>query len=653
MSGFNNLRLGPFQIVIDTWSSLAHKQPLREREPGKPETWQLPRTWVGEQHRRRIIAYQILAMYAENSARWLLRDGADDEDIEDRREYGDVGLLLETYTSAMLGESQEIIVKGADNYDPRIASDAPPEDVAANNLAKVALDRQNFLRDWAEKIVLELRLLAVESDAAQFGDGVILLAWDSRKKRPIPAIIDPGFYFPVLPDSMDGAEYPNRVHFAWELPGEDFTDGLTRVRRLTYELRPVGSPAFSDLNRGEDDARQGFTSFGMRDRSRDADNDADEIDATEANAGAMSCFLTDATWKLDDITSGQGIDSFDPAKTLEIAHDSEGNLLWDHDLGIDFIPVVHIPNTPALSGQHFGKSTLSRVLQLVDDLHSADTDTAASSTTTGKPILTISGDAVIPHGLQHQYGGDVLVAAAAAGNEPLRQRVAPGEVWRLGPNGKMDALNTSAQLAEGRSYALSLRDRMLVNSRISTVIAGTAQPTHTTGVAMELSFAPTSSMIRQARIIRRAKYALLLKMVQRMFQVNNLIPEGELPAANIALGAFLPRDRAAAMNEVTTGYGAGVISLETAVQILIDAGFPIEDAYEEVKRIEARSFDEAGKLADATGDQGAVRTFLGLPQRPGPQVPIAGGTGVGVPNPTDSGDPNPTPDVNKDGNAIS
>ncbi|MEW2084825.1 hypothetical protein [Streptomyces sp. NPDC005283] len=50
------------------------------------------------------------------------------------------------------------------------------------------------------------------------------------------------------------------------------------------------------------------------------------------------------------------------------------------------------------------------------------------------------------------------------------------------------------------------------------------------------------------------------------------------------------------------------------MRMLIDAGYPIGDAQAEIERIRARSFDAAARLADATGDNAAVRAYLGLPE---------------------------------------
>ncbi|MER6031845.1 hypothetical protein [Streptomyces sp. NPDC001851] len=66
-----------------------------------------------------------------------------------------------------------------------------------------------------------------------------------------------------------------------------------------------------------------------------------------------------------------------------------------------------------------------------------------------------------------------------------------------------------------------------------------------------------------------------------------------------------------------------MFSLETAVRMLQEAGYPIEDIAEEIERIQKRAFDQAARLADATGDNGVVREYLGLPEAdPVQQVPL-------------------------------
>ncbi|WSA81779.1 hypothetical protein OG930_43620 [Streptomyces sp. NBC_01799] len=104
-------------------------------------------------------------------------------------------------------------------------------------------------------------------------------------------------------------------------------------------------------------------------------------------------------------------------------------------------------------------------------------------------------------------------------------------------------------------------------------------------------------------------------------------PAGESLPARLVWGAHTPTDRTTVLADVVAGYGAGVCSLETAVRMLQEAGYPVEDVAEEVDRIQRRAFDQAARLADATGDNAAVREYLGLPEAdPGvPPVPLIPG----------------------------
>lgn len=56
----------------------------------------------------------------------------------------------------------------------------------------------------------------------------------------------------------------------------------------------------------------------------------------------------------------------------------------------------------------------------------------------------------------------------------------------------------------------------------------------------------------------------------------------------------------------------GVLSLETGVRMLTDAGFPIDDIEAEITQIQSRQFEQARFLADALGSPEAVADFLGL-----------------------------------------
>ncbi|QHC32763.1 hypothetical protein [Streptomyces sp. HF10] len=187
----------------------------------------------------------------------------------------------------------------------------------------------------------------------------------------------------------------------------------------------------------------------------------------------------------------------------------------------------------------------------------------------------------------------------------------------------MDVLDTSAQLAELRARVDHVLDRTAANSWLTAAGLGTLDPTALpSGYALQLALGPLDTLVAAMRLARTHKYAILLRMVQRLHQAGHAEgwPMGESLPAHLMWGPHTPTDRAAVLDEVVKGVGAGVLSVETGVRMLIDAGYPIDDVREEVTRIQTRAFEAAGRLADATGDNAAVREYLGLPKTD-PEVP--------------------------------
>src|SRR5882757_8633060 len=130
-----------------------------------------------------------------------------------------------------------------------------------------------------------------------------------------------------------------------------------------------------------------------------------------------------------------------------------------------------------------------------------------------------------------------------------------------------------------RAYVEVLRDRLSVTTRLPGSVLGTVDPSQVpSGYAMQLSFGPLDAMVRSMRLARAAKYPLLLKMVLRLYQAGGVLPAGENPKAEVSFGSYLPSDQAGALDLVTQGVQAGVLSVETGVRMLADAGFPIQDA---------------------------------------------------------------------------
>lgn len=599
--------MGLRQLIIDSWSWLNYK-PVFSDERGMPDRRKFADAramWVPAEDERRLAAYKLLTAYDSNQAAELTAHEHDHE-ARDRREFGDPSMYIETLLSHVLGREQHITVPGAEH------DEADTQDASAAMAERV----QELLRDWADDELLPMRMQQAERKAVGLGDAVYRLAWDPAKKRPTLRVTDPGFYFPVLPEEGDAGEYPERVHFAWELPADDKRGTKARLRRITFELAPIRPATVPGLDSNGRPVRA-FLTADVPEDGTDPGPVLIPADTLDPNTGSitrlypwndepttLTCYLTDATWLLSDLTGPMDIDTVPMAKAV-FATRSDGEVLDHLDLMVDFMPVVHVPNTVPAAEEHWGQSSLAKVLQGFDELSAADTDAARASATTGMPIVALSG----------KYSG---------GRNGQTLRVTPGIVFEMGEGGRMDSLNTAPQLAELRNQRKDLQDRTANVARLPAVAMGTLDPTKVpSGYALQLSLGPLDSLVGSMRLARAHKYQLLLKFVQRLFLAGQH-PDWAgvtVQPAVMTFGPYTPTDRAAVLEQVVAGVGGGVLSLETAIRMLKDAGFPIDDAAKEIQQIQARQFEQARALADATGDTGAVGDFLGRDLNPDPVAP--------------------------------
>jgi len=254
-------------------------------------------------------------------------------------------------------------------------------------------------------------------------------------------------------------------------------------------------------------------------------------------------------------------------------------------MNIDFIPVVHVPNTVSLQ-QHFGTSVLAPVMQILDDVQGTDTDLQAAAATTGTPPIAVTG---------------------RPGQTENQTSYGPGLIFYVG-DGSATVLDTSQSLDALLKLKDALLERLSVNSRTPEALLGRVKPNEVpSGIAMTLSFAPHTGLINEMRLVRKEKYRLLFKFVLRMMGKPDTV------AVDWVLGSFLPADRQEAMTMVVQLLGAKAISLETAVQLLAESGIPIDSWVNEIARIEARDVDTAMNLMSLTGDPNTGLSYLGLP----------------------------------------
>ncbi|MBO9555595.1 hypothetical protein [Cellulomonas sp.] len=519
------------RFIHDEWAPLSYIPELAEdtaRPVGAP-------TWVDTLDARRLTAYRVLAAYRDNARRYFLpadqqRRGITNVDGYIQAEKAPADGIREYGDAALLVDTARALVLGEDQSIT--LPDDTPEPITS------------WLTGWARSEQFTRKLLQGEGDAATCGDSVYVLGPDAGKQRPRLRVYDPGFYFPDTLATLPGwdDDYPSIVHLAWE---EEDDRGYTWVVRSTWQIRPLDTPRASPWG--------GLQTY--------------------------ACWFRKARYRVDLMLDNATVYSPEISRDPVVVQD------WT-DLGVDLIPVVHVPNTPHVWGQ----STLTRVGQILDDIAGADTDLALGAQTSTSATFVTTG----------------------SGPAPLTGR--PGEALGLPDGGSASWTDTSKNLVAMTGYLETLLDRIAVNTRLAQALLGRIQPNEVpSGYALQLGFHPARQLMREARTIRDEKFPLILRFALRLAQANGWAPAGDTPDIAVALGASLPADRAAAVAEVKDLLPVHGISTATAVRVLTDAGFPIEDAKAEVEAIMRERFDDAVKLFEATGNAAAAAQMLGVP----------------------------------------
>lgn len=408
-------------------------------------------------------------------------------------------------------------------------------------------DVQAALRDWATHDNFLLTLLEAERKTTTLGDAVYLI--EAGETRPHVSVIDPGFYFPVYDDDSR-AQYPTKVHLGWEYTD---SEGKAWIKRTTYELKPV--PPYS-------------------------------VPWADKPA-TLECFVTEAKWR-----AGGASLNLAPRNAIYSVN-SQGQEVKDLPMGIDFIPVIHLPNT-VTGVEHYGTSILTPLIQLLDDLYHTDTDATAAAATTGTPMLAISDPAALP---------------ATSNRAPLV--VKPGAIFNLNKGGTVTAINTAPQLAEIRNRQKDLLARLSRNARIPEVALGATQSTQS-GVALQIQYSPLNALVRSLRLARAPKYGLLLKFLQRFLMLQGVLKT--TAPAQLVFGAFMPKDQETVVKTVTEAVTGKIMTIETGIKMLEAAGIPVTD--DEAETLKSRDYAGAIALVEATGDTKAARNMLGIDTPP-------------------------------------
>lgn len=557
----------PREFIHDQYSPLDYKSAAFGADGKRPGV----ASWVPPEHHRRLTAYRVLAAYGDNIARNFLPTSLTEEQIRKYREYGHAERIIVGARAAVLGDEQSIYVPDA---DPVELPDGQTQQPAQQQVAAQALE---LLQQWALDERLWLEMNEAEHDASLLGDAVWTLYWDPEKARPRVVTYDPGFYFPA-PSTGPGNDFTRRPHIAWEEMGPDGT--TPQLHLLTWSLEPIRPASTVEPD--------GTIHYLHTDDGLPVPQDGDSLDSegqlirdypwNEGKPGRLTCLFSEALYDLSKIRGN----------LFDLSSQRARYLVRDQDLRLDFIPVVHEPNTPARR-EGFGRSTLTLIAQLLDDLSSTDTDLAESGALVGNATLVTKGG---PSG-----GLDA----------------GPGRHLDLPTDGAAEYLDVSKNLDALIKLKASQAKDLSINTRLTDAVLGRVDAGNAvSGLALALSFSPTAELVRELRAVRDEKYPLLLKFVLRMFQAADLLPAGPTPAAQILFGSFLPADKTQAVTLVSEAVKAHVMSLDTAVLYLQEVGFPIDDAATEVDRIRRMMFEQAVQLVEATGNIADAYQFLGL-----------------------------------------
>lgn len=540
-----------FRLILDNWAALSHKDALIGQSNAiGPRPW----NWVGSEHIRRMRAYMILEAYRRNVARWYVTP-SDEVQRGMRREYGDPSLLMRQVASSILGRGYRIAVDGADDEPASGTQTAPSAPATAGH---PATDRQEELERWAVDEQLAQKLLQAEHDCLSFGDSVFWLTYSERKKRARVKVIDPGFYFPVYGPFDDGEDFPNRVHLAWEFEHWDPVNAkpVLYIRRITFDLR----------------------------------DEAPYNVSYQPEKVTQQCYMTDATWDMSVFQREMQFASPDDflLNGASFRSNDAGQEIRDLPLGIDFIPVLHIPN---FGGQPWGESIFTSVAHVLDDLQMADTDSAEAADVAGAPPIVVAGaDA----SMITNYG--------------------PKTAWSVPTGGQASVLDTSKGLTSLQEHTDRLFKRLTVNARIPREILGIVGAGEVpSGTALSLAFNPYKVLIAELRLSREHKYTLLFKMVQRIMVAAGAW-SGPVGEATLEFGAALPEDVAATVALVKELAAADrpIISRLTGLGMLADVGLPIDDPAAELDLVHGEDFDAGRLIQMSTGSSDLAADHLGL-----------------------------------------
>lgn len=518
-------------------------------------------SWIPEEHMDRLRQYEVFRALDENRLAALLRDPVAKKKL---RGYGDYGLIVETSRDALLGDRQAIEVPGS-NDDDNVGARA----------------RLLLLERWGNRERWSSKLYQAETDAATVGDSVYELRPDGTRLRL--RVHSPEEFFPVW-DSNDGDF--SEAYLAWEehntgqyLP--DTAQDLAAIR--TRDGGVVLYRRHYRLLSAED-----APSVGILPGARD-----------------FVCVVT-AGWYRIEVRSGEA-PGWNALEVLRYETLSDGTEIEDQDTGFGEVPLFYVPNRES-TRQPWGLPEGDRVLQILLDAAQDHTDLKENTFHNAFPPLYDENATATP----------ARPGTSLPSNFPAEQTYKPGRIYNGRKLGVVDTSKGNALLLDHERFLI---DKALINSRTTLIGAGRLEAGEIpSGVALMIALLPLLAKTLPKRQTRKDKIGMMLKYVLRWYRANGdpteMFEAGEFtpgddgwPAgvwdgeeAYPIFGSIVPVDRKQVSEMVQQLVNAGAISHEVATQMLIDAGFPIDDAAVEVERIRAEAAPPGFPGSDLGGE---------------------------------------------------
>lgn len=515
--------------------------------------------WIPRQHLDRLRQYELFRALEEGRFASLLKDAEEQKRL---REYGDIGLIVDTSRDAVLGDEIGIDVPGATDED--------------NPGARA---RKFFLEQWAEHERWQTALYEGEGDAASVGDAVYELRPEGTELRLRGH--DPESFFPVWSNTRGDFE---EAYLAWEEPndGQWLPEGerpdIPRLRALHGDVVLY---------------RRHYQVVDGR------------------------CLVTAGWYSVRFAAGAQETPSLQDLKLIAPERDAEGAALEATDTGFADVPLYYVPNIET-TRQPWGLPEAHRVYQLILDAQKDHADLQENTYANAFPILFDENPPTVGPRVPGAAGGPAGPAEIKYQPGTLYVGRKIGVVDTSGGNKLL--LEHETFLVE--KALTNSRTTLVATGRIkpNEVPSGFALV-----VSLLPLYAKTLPKRRTRRDKLGMMLKHLLRWYREhgdgaaWFADRDLSAlqvqrgEGGWPAAMWdddraypSFGSILPMDKQQVATMVRDLVGASAMSLETAVVFLQMAGFPIDDARSEVDRIREELQPPVGAPGSGMGREGIV-----------------------------------------------